>query len=61
MCTPRNKQYLGDGVYVEYSENANFIKLTTEDGLQIKNMIVLEPEVWFQLKDYVKRYFEDGR
>lgn len=58
MCNPRNKQYLGDGVYVEYYKNANFIKLTTEDGLTIKNMIVLEPETWYQLNNYIKEYWK---
>lgn len=61
MCSSQNKQYLGDGVYAEYSETANFVKLTTEDGLHVKNMIILEPEIWFQLKDYIKRYWKDGR
>ncbi len=38
-----NKQYIGDGVYVE-KEGINYI-LTTEDGVSITNRIVLEPSI----------------
>lgn len=38
------KQYLGDGVYLEY-DGANLI-LTTENGISVTNRIVLEWEVF---------------
>ena len=38
------KEYLGDGVYVE--EEGGMIKLTTEDGMRVTNCIYLEPDVW---------------
>lgn len=45
------KQYLGDGVYVD--SNYGSIVLTTENGISVTNTIVLEPEVWDALKEYV--------
>ena len=45
------KQYLGDGVYVEY-EYGNIV-LTTEDGTKVTNIIMLESEVWYALEKYV--------
>ncbi len=47
------KQYLGDGVYVDCDGYA--LILTTEDGIRETNRIVLEPEVWAALADYVAR------
>lgn len=41
------KVYLGDGVYMTIDEHNNVI-LTTENGLQETNRIVLEPEVLTQ-------------
>lgn len=38
------KEYLGDGVYVERDEFGNLI-VTTEDGIRATNRIVMEPEV----------------
>lgn len=46
------KNYLGDGVYVEYDGFG--LVLTTEDGVSVTNRIVLEPEVWHSLEEYVK-------
>lgn len=43
------KQYLGDGVYVQFDGFA--IVLTTEDG----NTVVLEPEVYSALVEFVER------
>ena len=45
------KRYIGDGVYVYF--NGYALVLTTENGIEVENMIVLEPEVWRGLKDYV--------
>lgn len=45
------KQYLGDAVYVDY--DGYDLILTTEDGLSTTNRIVLEPNVYRALLDYV--------
>jgi hypothetical protein len=37
------KQYLGDGVYL--TQEGLGVTLTTENGIEITNRIVLEPEV----------------
>jgi hypothetical protein len=37
------KQYLGDAVYIEYDGFS--IVLTTENGIEVTNTVVLEPEV----------------
>ena len=47
------KQYLGDAVYVNFDGYA--LTLTTEDGISISNAIVLEPEVYRALVEYVDR------
>lgn len=49
--TKMNKQYLGDGVYVEYDGYG--LVLTTENGIEATNRIVLEPEVCSSLVRYV--------
>jgi len=48
-----NKVYLGDGVYVEQDEYSGIV-LTTENGIQITNTIVLEPQVIANLFAYLK-------
>jgi hypothetical protein len=48
----RLKAYLGDGAYVDYDGFA--IILTTENGLQETNRIVLEPEIYIALTQYVE-------
>ena len=53
-----NKQYLGDGVYVEIDEYG--LVLTTENGIDVTNRIVLEPEVYDSLEQYVARAAEVG-
>jgi hypothetical protein len=47
------KEYLGDGVYVEYDGFG--LVLTTEDGISTTNRIVLENEVYSSLVGYVGR------
>ena len=51
MSAPRQKQYIGDGVYVEF--DGYDIVLTTEDGISVTNRIVLEFEVLASLLAYV--------
>lgn len=48
-----DKQYIGDGVYVDY-DGYGFI-LTTENGIEQTNIIILEPEVYESLVRYVDR------
>lgn len=45
------KTYLGDGVYVTFGYA--FV-LTTEDGVNVTNTIVLEPEVFLALRAFVE-------
>lgn len=54
-----NKQYIGNGVYVEY-DNYEVI-LTTENGIKVTNTIVLEAEVLNNLNEYLKRMFAMGQ
>lgn len=46
----KTKEYLGDGVYVDF-DDFSFI-LTTENGIETTNVIVLEPEVLTALDIY---------
>lgn len=48
-----SKQYIGDSVYAEI-DGFGHLKLTTENGYGPSNTIVLEPEVWHLLKEFVK-------
>lgn len=50
--TYREKRYLGDSVYVEF--DGYDIVLTTEDGRRATNRIVMEPEVYAALLEFVK-------
>lgn len=45
------KSYLGDGVYVDFDGFS--LVLTTENGIEVTNTIVLEPEVYSELTRYV--------
>lgn len=55
-----NKQYIGDGVYVEY--NADYsVTLTTEDGIKVTNEIVLEAEVLDNLNRYLQHMFKTNQ
>ena len=46
------KVYLGDGVYCEADPSLGAIVLTTENGIEVTNRIVLEEEVYQNLIDY---------
>lgn len=46
------KHYIGDGVYVAIERG--MIRLTAEDGVSVRDVIYLEPEVWRALKLYVE-------
>ena len=47
------KEYLGDAVYANFDGYS--VVLTTEDGIQATNTIMLEPECLFALDQYLKR------
>jgi len=51
------KQYIGDGVYVE--KETDHIVLTTENGIETTNRIVLEQEVWNALLPFVRDNFPE--
>lgn len=51
-----DKHYLGDGVYIQF-DGYGFV-LTTENGVEVTNTIVLEPHVYMNLVEYVKRSLE---
>jgi hypothetical protein len=55
--TTASKQYLGDGVYVNF--DGYQIELTTEDGLSTLNRIYLEPEVLAAFMYYIKSLREE--
>ena len=46
------RQYLGDGVYVEWDGNS--FTLTTSDSINVTNEIILEIEVWLALIRFVE-------
>lgn len=48
------KEYLGDGVYVE--PDCGGLRLTTENGINVTNTIVLEPEVYAALLRYADKH-----
>ena len=48
------KEYIGDSVYVEKNETGQII-LTTENGCGASNTIILEPEVYYALVEFVNR------
>jgi hypothetical protein len=48
------RAYLGDAVYVSY-EAGDQLVLTTENGIAVTNRIVLEPEVWESLIEFVQQ------
>jgi len=45
------KYYLGDAVYAEL-QNSNLV-LTTENGIHVTNIIILEPEIVEALFNYL--------
>ena len=47
------KTYLGDGVYVDFDGFA--IVLTTENGVRVRDRIVIEPEVLVAFETFVAR------
>lgn len=54
------KSYLGDAVYVNTDDFGSLV-LTTENGILATNTIVIEPEVWSRMVEYVERARKEGR
>ena len=52
------KRYLGDGVYVTSASYGISIWLTTENGIEVTNRIMLEPEVEKSLQKYLNELKE---
>jgi hypothetical protein len=50
------KEYLGDGVYARQEHDS--IVLTTEDGINVTNTIILDIDTWYALKEFAKRNIE---
>lgn len=50
----KERDYVGDGVYVEFDGLG--LVLTTENGIEVTNRIVLEPEVFGALLRFVARH-----
>ena len=48
-----NKQYIGDGVFVDF--NGFEIILTTENGVEVTNRIILDFNIYKELLNYVIR------
>jgi hypothetical protein len=53
-----NKTYLGDGVYADFDGFA--VVLTTENGMEVTNTIVLEPDVIWALDQFVQKLRGEG-
>jgi len=51
------KQYIGDGVYVDNDIYNDAV--TTENGIETTNRIVLEQEVWNALLPFVRDNFPE--
>ena len=47
------KKYIGDGVYAEITF-ANALILTTENGKDVTNRVIIQPEVWRDLLPFVR-------
>ena len=51
------KRYIGDGVYVDFDGYA--LVLTAENGIEATDRIVLEPDIYAALIEYVRALKED--
>lgn len=49
------KEYLGDSVYAEYEEIDQHIKLTTEDGESVSNIIYVDSYVEKKLVEFIEK------
>ncbi len=61
MIEPNEKidTYIGDGVYVRFDDYGG-VWLYTHDGYSTTNEICLEPEVYYNLTQFVDRHGRSG-
>lgn len=50
------KEYIGDGVYAEIDQFRDLV-LTTENGIEVTNRIVLEMEVLHDFVNFIHRHY----
>lgn len=51
--TDEHKRHLGDGAYANLDFHGRVV-LTTENGLEVTNTVVLEPEVLVELERWLE-------
>jgi hypothetical protein len=51
------KEYIGDGVYIDH-DGYHFV-LTAENGMEVTNIIYIEPGVMNLMNAYAKRTYEE--
>lgn len=56
---PNLKKYIGDGVYINFAEGQ--VIITTENGIDVINIIFLEKEVSVSLIEYIKELIDSGQ
>jgi hypothetical protein len=52
-----NKEHLGDDVYAQMDETTHELILTTRDGDEVHDAIILSPLVVGQLLVYIKTHY----
>lgn len=52
------KIYIGDGAYAAVDSFGDLV-LTTENGISVQNTVVIEPEFYPMLEDFVKQLREE--
>jgi hypothetical protein len=55
--TNKNATYIGDAVYAAIDECNNLV-LTTENGISVSNIIIIEPEIYPMLERFIKKIRE---
>ena len=50
-----DKEYVGDGVYIQSSPDGQDFQLTTENGLEVTNTIFLDRDVVRAVLEYIER------
>lgn len=62
MSVQLEKVYIGDGAYAAIDGCGNLV-LTTENGISVQNTVVIEPEAYPMLEEFIRqaRNLEIGR
>lgn len=55
----KNKTYIGDGVYAEIDDYGAIV-LTTENGFEVTNRIVIELREWLTLINWINKKAESS-